>query len=302
MMRDGLLVMVAGWEDRFLPGLSRDLEDQRIRKVLMYWFDSYGARTKHNRDIVRSICNRKGVELVTHRLEIDNPPNNWKIIVGSIEDVVKNCRSVLIDISSMPRDIIWYVLWKIDHYLSETELEARYVYHSPTDYPKKGWLSRDPRSPRLVYKLSGVALPMCKTALLVTVGFDIQRVKRLIGWLEPAKLIVGIQAESQFERNDSVMNEYREMFRGEYDEDNCSIFDLDAYSADRGMSSIRSELDNLGRDYNIIMASLGPKLTAVSLYKIQRGDDTIGLAYTPANQYSENYSIGIGDRFDGDCK
>lgn len=301
MMRDGLLVMVAGWEDRFLPGLRRDLEDQGIRKILMYWFDSYGARTERNRETVQSICNRKRIELVTHRLEIDNPPNNWKVVVGSIDNVVTNCESVLIDISSMPRDIIWYVLWKIDQYLSETKLEARYVYHSPTNYPE-GWLSRDPRSPRLVYKLSGIALPMRKTALLVTVGFDIQRVKRLIGWLEPVKLIVGIQAESQFERNNSVMNRYREMFRGEYDEDNCSVFDLDAYSTDRGMSSIKSEVDNLGGEYNIIMASLGPKLTAISLYKIQRIDDTIGLVYTPANQYSENYSIGIGDRFDGNCK
>lgn len=298
MMRDGLLVMVAGWEDRFLLGLARDLEDQRIRKVLMYWYDSYGERTERNRETVQSMCNSKGIKLVTHRLDIDNPPSNWRVVVDSIDDVVRDCRSVLVDISSMPRDIIWYVLWKVDQYLTEARFEARYVYHSPKDYPGD-WLSRDPRSPRLVYKLSGVAVPMLKTALLVTVGFDVQRVMRLIGWLEPAKLIVGIQAKSQYRRNDSVMNEYRDMFRGEYDEDNCRVFELDAYSRDRGMATIRAELDSLGGGYNTVMASLGPKLTAISLYRVQRGDETIGLAYTPSNQYSDKYSIGIGKSFDG---
>lgn len=214
--------------------------------------------------------------------------------MASIDDLDSRYRYVLVDISTMPREIIWYVLWKLDEcYVNE----ANYVYHCPYDY-NEGWLSRDPLPPRFVYKLSGIALPSLRTALLVTVGFDLQRVTRLIGWFEPSKLIVGVQADSAFSRNKIAMAKYHDMFKGEYDQDHCSVFELDAYSEDRGMASMERQLDELNGKYNIIMASLGPRITAISLYEIWRKNNSLGIAYTPSNQYS-NYSKGIGESYSG---
>lgn len=291
MKNSDLLITFASWEDRFRIGFKRNLKKAGFRKTLVFYFDSYADRTQVNRQKVAKVCEAERIEYIEEKLDIDKPADNWRIVLDSIEDFIAGCQSILIDISTMPREIIWYILWLV----GQSPIAARYVYHSPEDYTSD-WLSQDPRAPRLVYKLSGIALPSAKTALLITVGFDLQRVKRLINWYEPNKLMIGIQITSQFERNDPTMMEYRETLKKEYD---CEIFELDAFAKDRGMTAIRKVLEPLDSSYNIIMSSLGPKLTAITLYQLQRQNEEIGLVYAPSNQYNPDYSIGIGKCFEG---
>ena len=168
--------------------------------------------------------------------------------------------------------------------------------NAPENYGD-GWLSRDPRTPRLVYKMSGMALPSKRTALVVTAGFDLQRAVRLIYWCEPSRVLVGLQGSPGFVRNRSAMEIYREKLRKEHE---CHFFELDAYGEDRGLAVIEEEVARLGRSWNVIMSSLGPKLTAISLYRLQRGNPEVGLVYAPSTQFSENYSYGIGTAFRGE--
>ena len=285
------LITFASWEDRFRIGFDRNLKKAGVRKALVFYFASYADRTEENRQMVDEACKAKNIKYIPLELDIDRPANNWLTVLDSIEDFIADCQGILIDISTMPREIIWYVLWLVE----QSSIVVQYVYHSPQDYGDD-WLSRDPRPPRLVYKLSGIALPSAKTALLVTVGFDLQRVKRLINWYEPNKLMIGIQVTSLFERNDTTMMEYRETLEKEYD---CKIFELDAFADDQGMTEIQEVLEPLDSSYNIIMSSLGPKLTAITLYQLQRQNDRIGLVYAPSNQYNPDYSSGIGKCFEG---
>ena len=295
MKTSDLLVTFASWEDRFRIGFERNLEKIGLRKVLVFYFGSYASRTQANRDEVEKTCKAECIEYIPVELNIDKPADNWRKVLGSIERVIAECREILIDISTMPREIIWYVLWQVE----QNSTSARYVYHSADGYGSE-WLSRDPRPPRLIYKLSGIAEnPSAKTALLVTVGFDPSRAERLISLYEPAKLMLGIQHPSPFPQNEKAVKTYNEIidkYKKEYD---CERFELDAFAEDRGMSAIQDVLDQLGSSYNIIMSSLGPKPTAITLYKLQRKRPEIGLVYAPSNQFNEKYSSGIGRCFEG---
>ena len=292
-MSDDLLITFASWEDRFKLGFERNLEDIDAQKVLVFYFGSYAERTRENREAVEKVCKEKDIKYISECLDVGNhPANDWRKVLDSVEGVIQNCQGVMVDISTMPREIIWYVLWTIE----QSSITMRYVYYSPDAYGDD-WLSQDPRSPRLVYKLSGISQqPPAKTALLVTTGFDLQRVKRLISWYEPAKLVIGIQSESHFPRNNTTIANYREIFKKEYD---CKIFELDAFAEDRGTVAIQEVLEELGSSYNVIMSSLGPKLTAITLYKLQREKQEIGLVYAPSNQFNQKYSSGIGKCFEG---
>lgn len=290
MMDETLLIAFASWEDRFRTGFDCNLKNSRVSRALVFYFDAYAERSKRNMSVIKKTCMNKDIILSPVKLNIDDPAKNWRNVLDSIDCNIINCQQILIDISTMPRDIIWYILWLIE----QRSIPASYVYYSPQRYGR--WLSRDPRSPRLVYKLSGTALPSAKTALLIVTGFDLQRVRRLINWFEPKKLLIGIQAATQFERNREAMIEYRRMLQKESD---CSIFELDAFGEDRGMTAIEQQLQNIGSSYNIIMSSLGPKLTAITLYKIRRQRKEIGLVYTPSKQYNKNYSHGISHRYRG---
>ncbi len=295
MKNNDLLIIFASWEDRFRIGFDRDLKKARIQKALVFFFSSYATRTQKNRHAVEEICKDNGIEYIPAKLDIDQPAYNWRTVIGCIENVIAECADILIDISTMPREIIWYVLWMVE----QSQRVARYVYHSPREYGDE-WLSRDPRAPRFVYKLSGLAKPSTKTALLVTVGFDPPRADRLVSCYEPSKLLIGIQSSSSFRRNDEVMAGYHEKV-GKYEkEHDCDIFELDAYAVDRGMAAIQEVLKPLGSSYNILTSSLGPKLTAITLYKLNRLDQKVGLVYAPANQFNPDYSSGIGDCFEGE--
>ena len=292
MMNDNwLLITFASWEDRFRLGFVRDLGRVEVRKVLVFYFDGYVERTRESRDAVNSVCEKREIGLESRSLDVEDAARSWRTVVRSIEEMTHECRGVLVDISTMPREVIWYVLWLVE----KKTLDLRYVYHSPKDYGKD-WLSRDPRSPRLVYKLSGIALPSKKTALLVTAGFDLQRAMRLIHWCEPGVLLVGLQSQSRFARNSEAMDSYREEIGKEHD---CTFFEVDAFADDRGLAAIQEQVAKLGPSCNVIMSSLGPKLTALTLYRLQRAQQEFGLVYAPSTQFSDNYSVGIGEGFWG---
>ena len=178
---DCLLVAFGSWEDRFAVGFRRDLERVGMRRALVLYFGEYENRTEANRKEVQRTCDGEEVECVWCRLNVTEPARNWQAVAESVGAAVGSCSRVVVDISTMPREVIWYVLWLLE----QETVDVSYVYHSPENYGKE-WLSRDPRAPRLVYKLSGMSLPAKKTALLVTAGFDLQRAVRLIEWCEPA--------------------------------------------------------------------------------------------------------------------
>ena len=74
---------------------------------------------------------------------------------------------------------------------------------------------------------------------------------------------------------------------------------MNAFAEDCGLDCIRQQLDSLESKHNIILGSLGPKLTAVSLFCLQRKNPDIGLVYAPAREFNERYSFGIGDTYRG---
>ena len=289
-MSDNLLISFASWEDRFRLGFGCNLRNNQILKSLVFSFDAYTERTRDSMNAIGELCKKYDIELTSTKLKTDQPADNWRMVLDSIDNNIDKTQGILVDISTMPREIIWYVLWLTE----QKSVPIRYVYYSPEEYGD--WQTRDPRPPRLVYKLSGIALPSAKTALLITTGFDLQRVRRLINWFEPAKLIIGIQNASQFSRNDETIIKYRDMLQKESD---CDIFELDAFDTDRGIAIIERKLGNIDSSYNVIMSSLGPKLTAITLYMIKKNKDKIGLVYTPSAQYSQDYSSGIGRCFSG---
>lgn len=291
MQNGDLLLGFASWEDRFQLGMYRDLDRVGIRQVLVFYFGSYAERTQEDRDRLDRKCAALGIQCDSCILEVDSPATNWQKVVRRIEEAVRECDRVIVDISTMPREIIWYIFW----YVAQSGIEGHYIYHTPNDYGPN-WLSRDARSPRLVYKLSGLSLPSNGTVVLVTLGYDIQRARRLFNWYEPKEIIVGIQRDSQFNRNRELMESQQKLLEDEY---GCSVFQLDAFSDDRGEEAIRRVLSEVADDRNILMSSLGPKLTSVSLFNIQQIDSRCGLVYTPSNEFSEDYSSGIGKSYFG---
>ena len=285
-----MLVAFASWEDRFARGLIDDLDAFPCSEALVFYFNNYAPRTEDARSTVRALCSKRGVGYREVELSPDSPSKNLEAM-NSIIGGLDSDTPIIVDISTMPREVIWHIFWLCEG--KSTPL--KYRYHSPKSYSQE-WLSRNFGRPRLVQKLSGIALSGRQTALVLAVGYDVQRVRQLVRFFEPATLLIGLQEDSQFDDNANIMEQYEREFkvtRGR------SVFRMDAFAEDHGLDRILEQLRGLEEEHNIILGSLGPKLSAVSLYRIQRKKPEMGLAYAPAREFNDQYSNGIGACFEG---
>lgn len=286
------LIAFGSWEERFPAGVVRDLCSHEYRSLVVLFHDTHASRTATERQSVRGYCKARGIEYFEIELCADDVGSCWKKIFWDIDHRVILGDDVTVDLSTMPRDIIWSLFWMLER----KGVIAKYVYHCPAEYGSDR-LGRNPRPPRMVYKLSGELLPTSETVLLVILGHDVLRATRLIRWYAPKRIIVGIQSEDRLEVDHELMQRHLPEIRRAYNSDS---FELDAFSADHGRDAILKALRGVGKNNNVIMSSVGPKLTSVPLYEIQRENPQFGLVYTPANEFSDDYSSGIGSQFGGE--
>ena len=290
MMNSDALVCVAGWEERFVAGLKLDVDRFHPAEIVMIVFQEYKEETQANRSAVVLYAAENGI--VWRELSVRREPREvWDTLRSDFTSPLWSRKRVVLDITTMPREVIWWSL----SFLLEAGCELHYVYHRPQSYSSE-WLTRDTDRPRLVYQHSGIAKLGKPTALLLLNGFDTERAEQMIQFFEPRLLLVGLQRGKQFE------NEERNLKRGERFGElirNIKTFEIDAYSVDHGFSAIVEQVKPLLPDYNIIAASLGPKTSAIAMFRVIAEFPEIALAYAPSRQFNIGYSSGIGDSIEG---
>lgn len=283
------LIAFASWEERFVSGCEVALAEFACDSVCVFYFDRFAELTDRNREVLgdggRGWPVPKFVELGWR-----DPALAWRMVVDEIEELAGSVEELVLECSTMPREVIWYVLWAAEQ--RNTPVECRYF--SPEDYGGD-WISRDPLVPRMAFKISGIADPSKATALVVTVGFDPARVQRLVRWCEPTKLIVGEQVGERFRQNKKAMDTMRNILKKSYRD--SVFFKVDAFGRDFGEDAIMGQVEDVLDSHNLVLASMGPRLGALALYRIQRRFSQTGLVCAPAGQYNTDYSIGSGSRY-----
>lgn len=281
------LVTVASWEERFILSCNATLAELDCESICVFYFDTFAERTRENRELMgRAGGDAWATDFV--KLDWHDPASTWLVVVDVIEDLVGRAEELVMDLSTMPREIVWYVLWAAEK--RGTPVECR--YGSPAYYGGD-WVSRDPLPPRMAFKLSGVAEPSRATALVITVGYDLARVQRLVTWCEPNKLVVGLQEGDRFKQNEEAM----EAARTKLQPHRPVYFPVDAFGDDFGEAAIAKQVKRLLDSHNVVLGSMGPRSGALALYRIQRRFQQTALVCAPAGQYNEDYSKGMGERY-----
>jgi hypothetical protein len=267
--------------------MQRLIENKIPASVVMYFSSEYANQSAPNRDQVRISCNEKGVLLEEHMFSFRDFVSSWKLLYSTCSRSVAQGGDVIVDITTMPREVIWILLNVLDGLATS----IYWAYHKPETYDPH-WLSRDPGRPRLVPKMGGIIRLGMPTKLLLLSGFDLDRAKQLILFYEPELTLLGIQTGSQFDNLSMNAAKHRREFEGST---TVVCFDIDAYSDDHGYDSLKRRVEEQVNDSNLIMTSLGPKPTSVALYRLHRQFPSTALAYAPSNEYNLHYSEGLGD-------
>ncbi|WP_298527537.1 hypothetical protein [uncultured Christiangramia sp.] len=277
------LVTVLGWEDRFIEGFKIILKEYQLNEITLIRFVDYLSMgtMEENEVLFSSLSESHNIKINFLDLEYNDSVANWK----NLNDFfLKNyLEKILLNITTIPRETIWALLF---HFKKKNK-SIEYIYFKPEAY-HKGWLTKNHKEPRLLFKHSGVFDLEKKLVLIVITGFDESRLRQLIDYYEPDKLIILSQEGDQF----SNSNRNRSMLL-KNDDIEISEIEIDSYCISDASKLLAIEIEK-NRDFNIILASQGPKTSALSTYNIYlKYKDKLGLAYVPARDFHSHYSKGI---------
>ncbi len=261
MQRIEAIVSVAGWEERFAKGVRAELDFHAPRQLVVFVFEEYLEQTQAGRAEARASaaeCAIRYREVLVTR----EPSKLWKTVREELENRKWTQCSVLLDITTMPRELIWWAFSA----LHAVDCQVSYVYHKPGGYPDD-WVTRDTDRPRLVYQHSGISVFGRGTCLLLVSGFDTDRIAQLIQFFEPRAVTIGLQLGDQYENQRRNVDMIQRLLGST---PNVRFFEMDAYSCDHGLAAMEEAIKPEMDRSNIVAASLGPKPSAVALYRLHR--------------------------------
>jgi hypothetical protein len=290
-MNIDILIQVLSWEDRYMIGLKNNFDVYKPSKVLVFCYNNFRTQEWKNENLIET-KKLLGERLVFIDLEL-KPEANWPTYKTVFE---KYCveKKIVVDISTMPRESIWLTLFNCKKYFCITN----FVYYKPKTYPS--WISRDPDEPRLLYKMSGIAKLGTPTLLVITAGYDIQRLDNLIFNFEPKQTMIFFQHTND-ERNRTNFEECKVLCKEKYNIN--MLYEYDAYNMDSSFETIISKLKTIEpatglsyiESYNIILNSLGSKTSAITLFELWLKYPEMALSYIPSKEYNKDYSKGVSE-------
>lgn len=284
------LITMGSWECRFLGGLEDLVHSQDIAGVTVFYSKAFLKRTNKNREKAKKILLDANIKLIEIEIDFENQVQSYLTVEEHFLSLNKelhiNDSKIKLDISTMPRELIW-LLFTLG---ADEKVALKWVYYPPQHYDKE-WLTKDPELPRIALRKSGVTRYGKQTALVIVTGFDTSRTLKAISYFEPGHISLGIQIGEQYENLKRNAEDQQSKLKPELSK--IDTFDIDAYSSDHGVQVITDVVNSLLNTYNVLLTSLGPKPTAVSVFKVASQIPEVGLFYIPAREYNDSYSEGI---------
>lgn len=280
------LITVLGWEDRLIQGIDIISEKYNLKSILLIVFSDYCSMDKmqENKTTLEKIARVNEIKLSELTLEYNDSISNWKKLNEYFKEY--KLTNVLLNITTIPRETIWTLLF----FLKKSNNQVDYVYFRPEHY-NNGWLTKNHKEPRLLFKHSGIFALEKKLALFVVTGFDESRLLQLIEYYEPEKLIVFSQSGNQYDnltRNKNIQSKL---------EFELEKVEIDSYNILNSTLLLTEYIDK-NDEFNIILASQGPKTSSIGTYNCYlKSERRIALAYVPARDFNNKYSKGINEEF-----
>lgn len=282
-------ITCVGWEDRFYKSFEHHLNTEPHLNTISFLVEEFRTLSEsglNHRSKLLTNFDGSDHKLITVSSRSDT--KTWSATSECLSYLQPKAK-VILDISTMPRQLIWTIL----HFLDKSQAEVNIAYCKPNEYcSNNAPLTREPLKPRLTLKHSGIFLPGRNTILIAQVGFDYDRLNQLIFSYEPEKVILATQKGSQFDNDERHRKEQTEKLSFS----NLEFISVDAFNDDHAYKAIECVIGKNIKEKNIVMAALGPKIVTVTMYLLNKKYPEVGLVDVPVGEYNLNYSKGA------DCK
>jgi len=276
------IVTVASWEPRWTASSAALVAENPGAALHVLYSTRYADWTADSRAAVLATARSAGVAAVETEVDLERPRTAWAAAVATARAIGQaNVKTTALDGTTMPREITWFLL----HALNELGIDVDYAYVPAGTYGD--WLSKESLQPRLVLKRSGILFPDKPTCVVAVSGFDLARLNQLVSFFEPARVEIARQIGERYDnlgRNAPHLSEYTRHAR---------IFDFDSFDlSGASYATLKSRIEPLVPEFNVLLASLGPKASAVTAFEITTELPEVALVYIPSSSYNREYSKG----------
>jgi hypothetical protein len=272
---------MASWEPRWTASSAALIAENPGVALRVLYSSRYADWTADARSTVLAAARAAGASAVETEIDLEQPRTAWAAAVETARALQAEVETVALDGTTMPREMTWFLL----HALGELGIDVDYAYVPAGSYGD--WLSKESLEPRLVLKRSGILFPDKPTCVVAMSGFDLGRLNQLVSFFEPARVEIARQVGDRYDnlgRNAPHLSEYTR---------HASFFDFDGFDLSGASHAIlKARIEPLLLDYNVLLASLGPKLAAVTAFEITAELPDVALVYIPSSSYNREYSKG----------
>lgn len=292
---DDIFIIAASFEERGTAVVSYLKDNYKCKNAIIY-YNGDNCNYRKNLALIKKHLNQKSEnELIVKEGSHRNIQKKNKIMTEIAEyckdHVRKDIANIAIDITSFSRIDLIILLDYLVSYIKNVKIKLIYV--SPEGHGE--WLSKGYSEISNIAGFCGRFDVLKPTALIILSGFEKERPMNLIEAYEPQEVFLGFSnpavQEAFGERNANSQTELSNC-------PNVRQFDFSA-------RNIKECCDNIDRiikekiiDYNIVLAPLCTKLTAVACFLLAKKYPEIQLVYCYPQEYNyETYSTGMSKLF-----
>jgi hypothetical protein len=279
-MKYDTYVTFASWEDRFYKTFIKDCDENEFENItILNYSDGHNLTNKDGN--IEQINQLKPKSKISYNhLKINKDIDNWKKLKEVFQNLKVESQKVLLNISTMPRNIIYYCL----KFLDDNNINYDAIYYSAQKHDPK--LTQSPLVPYLILQQSGVFASKKPTLLVVSLGYDEKRIYQVYNHFEPKKLIILKEEEHQTTIDKDINFKFNDITEKE-------TYTINSFQKNTLLNILEKTVTPLQNDYNIVLCSLGPKISAIDFYNYNKKHPDIGLCYVSLKDYSVNYSKGV---------
>jgi|TARA_R110000787_G_scaffold231546_3_gene338928 hypothetical protein len=284
-MPEAVLITIASWEERFALGVGRSLSQENFTDVVCLVSDRYADETSERRTAARLLASEAGVQYEEWQFDFEDQVECYYKMSALAQERLARADRVVLDISTAPRTLVWMLLGALTP--AGREIFIRYSQAAEYD----DWQTTEEGEPRLIINRSGIMYPDKPTCLVALCGPEISRAEKMFDRFEPRKtLLLRDPRAANYGEIKRLPNDYG----GTVQE---IVFD-NTDTSDANLSRLEELVQPQIEGHNVVAASLGPKMSAILLFKLSQRYEQVGLSYVVSGQHNLASTSGIGQSTD----
>ncbi len=289
-------ICTASFEDRCLS-VAKNIDLKKFKNSFLFVNLDQISSFEEKYHQLKRILSEKSNNFIQIDQDSNQPIENISNIFKEF-DIINSIsnKSFVVDVTTFTHETL-LILYRVLKAKGVPSRNITYLYNNANNYSinendaDKKWLSVGNKEIRSVLGYSGFMSPLKKNALIVLVGFEPERTRKLIETYEPSMVSLGVGIDHCTDDESSIeLN--RKRHRQLVEElENAEIFEFSVNNPESAKLILKEQYNKFYADYNIVVAPMNNKVSTLGVASFACENPEIQLCYIPALYYnSEGYS------------